>query len=251
MPVKSRSNPVLSNAWKVHSVKSDLAGSDPLGLAPLAPGQTRLILIRHGETAWNRSRTIQGQRDIPLNETGLAQAEAAAQYLRGLRIDAIHASDLARAHQTAEIIARPHRLAVNGEPGLRERHWGRFQGLRFDEIAGLAPEAHARMLARDPGYVLEGGGESLEALGARVAAAMGRLVGGRAGQTIIAVAHGGVLDAVHRLAARMPLDTARSFALPNAAINVVDGDGEHWQIRDWARVNHLEGLARYDELSER
>lgn len=218
---------------------------------PLNPGLTRLVLIRHGETDWNRSRTIQGQRDIPLNDTGFAQAAAVADLLKTLKVDAIHASDLARARQTAEAIARPHGLPVVAEPGLRERHWGRFQGLRFDEIRDIAPEAHARMVARDPGFVLEGGGESIEALVARVNQVLSRLARGRAGQTIVAVAHGGVLDAVHRIAARMPLDTVRSFELPNAALNVIDGDGQHWEIHEWARVDHLKGLARYDELSER
>ena len=219
--------------------------------SPLDPVFTRLILIRHGETEWNRSRTIQGQHDVPLNGTGRAQAEAVACRLANERIDAVYTSDLARARQTAEAIARPHRLAVIAEPGLRERHWGRYQGLRFDEIEGLAPEAHARMVVRDPGYVLEGGGESIEGLVARVRAALGRLVADRAGQTVVAVAHGGVLDAAHRIASGMPLDSARSFDLPNAAINIIDGDGLRWSIRDWARVDHLDGLARYDELSER
>ena len=217
----------------------------------LSPRLTRLVLIRHGETAWNRTRTLQGQQDIPLNETGLAQAEAVALQLKDEKIDAIFTSDLMRARQTAEVIARPHRLAVVDEPGLRERHWGRYQGLRFDEIEQREPEAHARMVARDPGYVLEGGGESIEGLVARVAATLSRLTRSRPDQTVVAVAHGGVLDAVHRIASGMPLAAARSFELPNAAINVIDGDGERWQIREWARIDPLRGLARFDELSER
>ena len=218
---------------------------------PAIPSLTRLILVRHGETDWNRTRTIQGHRDIPLNEVGLAQARAVASRLGAEPIRAVYSSDLARARETARAIAAVHDLEVIDEPGLRERHWGRFQGLRFDQIEALAPQAYERMAARDPAYVLDGGGESLEALAARVRATLMRLGSSWRGATLVAVAHGGVLDAVWRLATGLALDAPRSFVLPNAAVNVLEGDGERWQIREWASTAHLDGLDRYDELSER
>lgn len=220
-------------------------------LFPALGPLTRLILVRHGETDWNRARTIQGHRDIPLNATGLGQARAVAGQLAAEPIRAIYSSDLARARETARAIAEVHGLAVIDEPGLRERHWGRFQGLRFDEIEQLAPEAHARMLVREPDYVLDGGGESIVALVERVREALGRLTRAHPGVTIVAIAHGGVLDAAWRIATGLALDAPRTFALPNAAINIIEGDGERWQVREWAVTAHLDGLARYDELSER
>lgn len=215
------------------------------------PAFTRVVLIRHGETSWNLSRTIQGHRDIPLNETGIAQARAVATSLAVGPLQAVYSSDLARARETARVIADAHGLAVIDEPGLRERHWGRFQGLRFDEIAALAPDAHARMVIRDPDYVLDGGGESITGLITRVRATLKRLADAHRGATIVAVSHGGVLDAAWRIATGLAFDAPRAFALPNAAINVIEGDGDAWQIRQWANVAHLAGLARYDELSER
>lgn len=222
------------------------------GCNPAAiPGITRLILVRHGETDWNRTRTIQGQHDIPLNETGLAQAQAVARRLASESIGAIYSSDLARARETARAVAEVHRLAVIDEPGLRERHWGRFQGYRFDEIEQLAPEAHARMLVRDPAYELDGGGESITVLVARVRETLDRLARAHAGVTIVAVAHGGVLDAAWRIATGLALDAPRAFALPNAALNVLEASASGWTVREWAVTGHLDGLARYDELSER
>ena len=218
---------------------------------PAIPSITRLIMVRHGETDWNRTRTIQGHRDIPLNAVGRAQARAVASQLAAEPVRAVYSSDLARARETARAIAAVHDLEVIDEPGLRERHWGRFQGLRFDEIEALAPQAHERMVARDPAYVLDGGGESLEAVVARVRATLTHLGSAYRGATLVAVAHGGVLDAVWRIATGLALDAPRAFALPNAAVNVLEGDGEQWQIREWASTAHLGDLDRYDELSER
>lgn len=219
--------------------------------SPAIPSITRLILVRHGETEWNRTRMIQGHRDIPLNEVGLAQARAVAGQLAAEPIRAVYTSDLARARETARAIAEVHDLAVIDEPALRERHWGRFQGLRFDEIEALAPQAYQRMVVRDPAYVLDGGGESIEAVVARVRTTLMRLGAAHRGSTVVAVAHGGVLDAAWRIATGLALAAPRAFALPNAAINVLEGDGERWQVREWARTDHLTGLDRYDELSER
>ncbi len=221
------------------------------GNPAVTPLMTRLILIRHGETDWNRSRTIQGQRDIPLNDTGLAQAQALARHLAAEPIRAVYSSDLARARETARAIAEAHGLSIVDEPGLRERHWGRFQGFRFDEIAHLAPEAHARMLVREPDYAVDGGGESIVMLVDRVREVLGRLARAHAGESIVAIGHGGVLDATWRIATGLALDAPRAFALPNAAINIIEGDGQAWQVREWAVTSHLDGLARYDELSER
>lgn len=213
--------------------------------------RVKLILVRHGETAWNRDRRIQGQIDIALNPTGEAQAIAVADYLAGEDIDGIYASDLKRALSTAEAIARRLGLDVVACADLRERHWGRYQGMRFDEIAREAGAAHARMVARERDYVLEGDGESLAMLARRVQAALESIAGRHPGGTVVVVAHGGVLDAAYRLASGLPLEAARTFDLPNAAVNVIGFDDGRWRIEAWAGIDHLAGLSRYDELSER
>jgi probable phosphoglycerate mutase len=96
---------------------------------------TRILAIRHGETAWNVDTRLQGHLDIPLNDVGLRQAQHLAQALAQRDpIDAVYASDLSRAHTTAQAIAQAVGLTVNTHVGLRERHFGAFQGLSLIHI---------------------------------------------------------------------------------------------------------------------
>ena len=103
----------------------------------------RLCLIRHGETDWNVARRIQGHTDIPLNHTGLEQARLLAQSLADEQFDAIYSSDLGRARQTAEAVAHRLHQTVRLDPLLRERHYGEFQALTYDEARARFPDAHA------------------------------------------------------------------------------------------------------------
>ena len=105
---------------------------------------TRIIAIRHGETAWNVATRIQGQLDIPLNETGRWQANRMAQALADEPIRAIYASDLLRARETALALAEATGLPLLSEEGLREREFGLFEGKTFAEIAALWPEQSLR-----------------------------------------------------------------------------------------------------------
>jgi probable phosphoglycerate mutase len=223
-------------------------GPAPAADAPEVVTNVTLILVRHGETAWNRTRTIQGHIDIALNSTGQAQADAVARRLSGAAVAAVHASDLGRAWQTATAIAAPHRLPVVAEPDLRERHWGRLQGLRIEHIARHWPDDHARMVARDP-YFAPDGGESIIELVARVRAVLMRIAAAVAGRTAVVVTHGGVLDAAYRIATNLPLEVPRPFVLANAAVNVLEGNGATWRVRCWGDVGHLGGIERRDELN--
>ncbi len=90
--------------------------------------------IRHGQTDWNLERRMQGHTDIPLNQTGLEQAERAAVLFDGVKIDVIVSSPLSRAYKTAEAIARRKNLSIIAEPLLRERHFGKFEGRTIYEV---------------------------------------------------------------------------------------------------------------------
>ena len=129
---------------------------------------TRIVAIRHGETAWNVDTRIQGHLDIPLNDTGLWQAEQAAKALAGEPIAAIYTSDLQRAHATAQAVARTTGAPLVTDTGLRERSFGHFQGRTFAEIEAELPEDALRWRKRDPHYAPEGG-ESLVTLRERIA----------------------------------------------------------------------------------
>ncbi|GAB4170256.1 MAG: histidine phosphatase family protein [Rhodocyclaceae bacterium] len=206
---------------------------------------TRICLIRHGETAWNAEMRIQGQIDVPLSEAGLAQARAAARRLRAERFDAIHASDLARARQTAQEIATVQGLPVQVSPWLRERRYGIFESLTYAQARERHPHEFARHARREEEFDFCGG-ESLREFAARVLAGMAGILARHAGQQVLLVTHGGVLDIVHRRASGKPLAAPRDFEIPNAAIHWIEAAGQRWSIVSWAQRDHLHGAI--DEL---
>lgn len=202
---------------------------------------TRLILIRHGETAWNRATRIQGHTDIPLSPLGLAQAERLAEALADEPLAAIYSSDLSRARQTAEALARVQDLPVRLDAGLRERAFGRFEGLSWDEIAQGYPEESARWRRREPDFPV-GGGESLTVFSVRCLTAARRAAAAHPGESIAVVAHGGVLDCLYRAATRVALEAPRSWQLGNATINRLLATVEGFTLVGWNDDRHLDGL---------
>jgi len=202
------------------------------------PIGTRICIIRHGETEWNVEKRIQGHTDVPLNETGRAQALAMAFNAAHQRFAAIYSSDLARTVETAQVLAQREDLAVTLLPQLRERHYGLFQGITADEGAALYPAAYAHYVARDLNYDFETG-ESLRRFAERVADGIDWLVRHHRGQTIAAVSHGGVLDVVYRRATGRPLSTPRDFVIPNCALNWFHFDGQGWHLDAWADRHYL------------
>lgn len=208
---------------------------------------TRICLVRHGETTWNAEKRIQGQIDIGLNSAGLAQAEAAARWLSGQPVAALYSSDLLRARQSGECIARRLRLQPHFLAAFRERRYGFFEGLTYDEARARYPAEYRLFETRDPAFVIPIGGESLQQLHERVSAGLEQLVVQHGGETIIVVTHGGVLDIVNRLARGNPLSIPRDFLIPNAGINWVSGDGKTWCMEAWGVTAHLNGFG-LDEL---
>lgn len=205
-----------------------------------------LCLIRHGETDWNLARRMQGHIDIALNERGRAQARALAKSLASERFAAIYASDLARARETASLSAEALGLAVTAEPQLRERHYGEFQGRTYAESEAAFPEAYQRFISRDVEADFPGGGESLNRFFARVGSALEAIADRHAGERVLVVTHGGVLDMAHRLASPLPLSQRRNFAIGNATVNWMSRERSQWKIEAWDRRGHLE--AALDEL---
>jgi len=207
---------------------------------------TQICFIRHGETDWNVERRIQGQTDVPLNDTGRKQALAMAFNAAHHEFHAIYSSSLVRAHDTARMLAERRGLEVQTLPQLRERHFGIFQGLTKAEGEQRHPEAYARYRARDPEYdfgpfdgLRTGTGESLNAFAARVESAVDHLVRHHNNQLIAAVTHGGVLDILYRKATGRPLHTARDFAIPNCALNWFSFDEHGLHLDAWDDHHYL------------
>lgn len=199
---------------------------------------TRLCFVRHGETAWNAEQRMQGHKDLPLSPAGLEQALGAGQHLSGQPVAAIYSSDLLRAQQTAQPIAEALMLPIRLVPELRERNYGRCEGLvRSEVVSQYAEDAHA-LRERVVDYVVPGG-ESLLQHQSRVLACVDRLAREHIGQTIIVVTHGGVLDLIYRRASGMALEKRRDFAIPNTGINWLSIDGDEWSIDSWGETTHL------------
>lgn len=200
---------------------------------------TRLCVVRHGETTWNAERRLQGHLDIELNANGVAQAEATGHALAGQRFSAAYCSDLQRARVTASRIVAGSDIVVSTHPGLRERHYGHFQGLTYAEANARHPEEYARFLDRDTAFAFSGGGESLITFAARIADALTDIVRHRKGEQLLVVTHGGVLDVIHRMATGKALDSPRDFTIPNAALNWIAYDDGQWHLISWGDEGHL------------
>jgi broad specificity phosphatase PhoE len=145
---------------------------------------TRIILARHGETDWNLERRWQGHSDRPLNQTGLAQAEELAEQLAGEPIAAVYSSDLLRAHETARVVAARLGLDVVAVPGLREREFGSWEGLRDVEVEHRFPGAHGPP-----------DGETREEMLRRVLESLEAIAAAHDGETVLVVCHGGPIRA--------------------------------------------------------
>ena len=150
---------------------------------------TTLLLARHGETDWNSERRVQGHTDRPLNSIGLAQARELAGTLEHEPLDAVYSSDLSRAYDTALAVAEPRGLAVVRVAGLRERHFGTWEGLTDTEILRRFPEASSGPW---------GDGETPAEMTARVVDALRAVAAQHAGGQVLVVSHGGPMRAILR-----------------------------------------------------
>jgi len=201
---------------------------------------TELIVMRHGETDWNRQQRFQGQIDVPLNAAGLAQATRLAQRLADESFDVVVASDLQRARTTAEVAAAGRDIAC--EPLWREQSFGVLEGLDAPTIIERHPQLWAQWLLHDADYALPGGGESVRMFQTRVLAALQRVVQQHHGARVAVFTHGGVLDMLWRAARNEPLHGPRVCDIPNTGINRMRWHDGALEILEWADAAHLEGL---------
>lgn len=200
---------------------------------------TRIIAIRHGETAWNVDTRLQGHLDIALNTKGLWQAGQAARALADEPIAAIYASDLLRAWHTASAIAQSSGAPQVASQNLRERCFGCFEGKTYAEIEAQWPEDAQRWRKREPDWAPLGG-ESLLTLRERIAATVDAFAAQHVGGQIVLVAHGGVMDVLYRLATGQELQAPRTWQLGNAAINRLLWTPEGLTLVGWGDIRHLE-----------
>jgi probable phosphoglycerate mutase len=210
---------------------------------------TRILAVRHGETAWNRDTRIQGHTDIELNAHGRWQAQRLGEALREEPITACYASDLGRALETARAVAQHHQLPVHTHAGLRERGFGRFEGHTWSELETRFPEESMAWRKRVPDFA-PAGGESLLQLRERVVNTVTELASRHPGEQVLMVAHGGVLDILYRAATRLELQAPRSWELPNTAVNRLLWSPEGLSLVGWADTTHLHSADGTQALDE-
>lgn len=207
-----------------------------------------LLLIRHGETDWNVDKRLQGHIDIGLNAEGRRQAAALGQVLEHEPLDAIYASDLQRARDTAQAVAGLQGRTVQIDPALRERCYGGFEGLQHYEIEQRYPQDFAAWKARELDARYPAGeriAETMREFSERAVGAVTRLMQvqphSQAGvhRKIAIVTHGGVLECIYRWAKQSDPAQARDFDIFNASINRLQWDGERLHIQQWADIAHL------------
>ena len=149
---------------------------------------TSIYLVRHGQTAWNKEEIFRGRTDVPLDETGLKQAELAGEYFNGMEIYGIYSSPLSRAWETAQKIARLHHLNVQPLQGILDMSFGKWEGQSHREIQKNDKEIY-RQWREEPHLVRLPGGESLDDVRVRAVNALGEVIRTHPGKTLILVSH--------------------------------------------------------------
>lgn len=177
------------------------------------------MLVRHGETEWNVQRRFQGQTDVPLSDFGRWQAELVAGRLMDQKVDALYASDLKRAWETAEKIAELNGLEIFSEPRLRELKFGILEGMTFDEAQVQHPEMIAAWL--DDFHSTPEGGEPIEAFHMRLVSLLEDLKEKHDEQVVLLVAHGGPLSEILRIVLGLSPEKRWYLELENASLSEV------------------------------
>jgi broad specificity phosphatase PhoE len=197
-----------------------------------------LLLVRHGETAWNRARRWQGQHDLPLTAVGEAQAVATARRLMVEKPVALYSSDLVRARRTADTIAAACGLDVQLDPGVREVDVGSWVGLTSDEAGERFPDGHARWIAGGTGW---DDGETYPAMAERVVAAISSIASRHApADRVVIVTHGGPIRAAAAHAVALRGDGRRRLAAgPNASLTTIDVQGDGWRLVAYNDAGHI------------
>ncbi len=200
---------------------------------------SKLVLVRHGDTALNSAERLWGRTDVELSAAGLRQAEELSDRLAAQSIDVIYSSDLKRALVTAKTIASKHQLEVITCPELREVNFGEFEGLRFAEIRRLHPEM-AKSWADGSLQIRFPGGESVDELNTRVSKFLDRLKGHTPEETVLIVAHSAPLRLIICHLLGIELGHWRHFRLNLASLSIVETYSQVAILSLLNDISHLE-----------
>jgi len=204
----------------------------------------RLLLVRHGQSTWNREHRIQGQLDAPLSEEGRRQAERVGQRLArvsaGRHLAGFYSSDLKRAVETAALISDAISALPAATANLREIYLGQWEGLTTEELAQRFPEAWGRW-TEEPSWDVVPGGEGAAAFETRVLAELDSIIARHDTGDVVVVTHGGVIQvALHRVVGRANHGLF-PFRIENASISVIEKRNGRFVVSGVNDTSHLEG----------
>ncbi len=211
---------------------------------------TELLVIRHGETDFNRQHRFQGHADVPLNALGLTQAERLAARLVDEQVDALVTSDLQRAMVTARVVARALDREPVVEPLWREQCFGVLEGLEVSVVRRDLAALWAQWQRYDADWAPPEG-ESVRAFHARVLRAVEAIAAAHGGRRVAVFTHGGVLDMLWRHATGASLHGPRTVEIPNTGVNILRWRDGALDVLQWADAAHLEGLPAQPSTAQR
>jgi len=189
----------------------------------------KIILMRHGRTLANIEQIYQGQGDSPLSELGIKQAKAASKFLAHTKIDEIYSSDLTRSFETANIMAKPHKKSVIKIRGLRERFYGKWEGMRFDEIERKYNRLYKKWMIT-PNKARIPGAEPLKDLQKRGVSAVKAIAKSKKDKTILIVGHGGINRTILFHFLGIDLNDFWKIKQDNCCMNVIEFDKEKIRV---------------------
>jgi uncharacterized phosphatase len=211
----------------------------------MGEGGVRLILIRHGQSVANAAGQLQGQMDFPLSTQGISEAKAVGEWLADEEIDAIYSSDLSRAFQTAEEVAKHHSIEITKKEELREFHIGPFQGLTRAEIKERFPE-YAGVDWMTSGIV---GVEQIDQFQNRALGAVQSFLVQHQGQRVVAVSHGGWINSLLMALLDIEWKGKRVFSVGNTSITTIDfSDSKQVIVVGVNETPHLDQRANKDKV---
>lgn len=211
---------------------------------------TEFTVVRHGQTIANKTGTLQGQTDTPLDDTGIAQAQAAADALKNAHFDVILSSDLGRAMATAAEIAKYHHgVTVIPDQGLREWDLGDLQGKTYAELNEKYPEVMAAFKSPENSVVIPGG-ENFADFQKRISAALERIAAEYPGKKILLVSHGGATQRMFCHVAGCVRNGNVTPLCANASISAFRKlDSGAWQLTKWSETGHLAHIVLHETLT--
>ena len=205
---------------------------------------TEIIIIRHGETKWNQTGRFQGHSDVPLSETGRAQAEALGRNLALDHVDAIYASDLIRAMETAAPLAARFGLTVTSDPLLRELNFGAWEGRSFSDVNAENPDA-MKQFYNDPERADIPHSEPFPDFQKRVAGRVRAIAAEQRGKRVVIVSHGASIRILLTDILAMPIRSIWHISQLNTAVNKIRFEDDGFAVVTLMNdTSHLHGDER-------